>query len=49
MFRSIKEPERPVRCESGRIYFTRKLERKVFFLLTMMMLAAGIFYKLDFF
>ena len=46
MFRQLDEPENPLHYEKGRIYFTRRLERKIFFLLTLFMLGAGILYKL---
>ena len=46
MFRQLDEPENPIHCEKGRIYFTRRLERKIFFVLTLFMLGAGILYKL---
>jgi len=49
MFRSLEEPENPLHYENGRIYFTRRLERKIFFVLTLFMLGAGILYKLGIF
>jgi len=35
--------------KDGKIYFSKKTERKLFFLLTIIMLIAGIFAKLDLF
>ena len=32
--------------KGGRIYFTRETERRVMFVMTLIMLAAGILYKL---
>lgn len=32
--------------KGGRIYFTRETERRVMFAMTMIMLAAGVLYKL---
>ena len=36
----------PVRFRRGRIWYTKEIERRVFFLLTLIMLVAGILYKL---
>lgn len=46
-----KHPEGQVRAkavafQSGRLYFTRSLERKLFFFMTLFMLMAGILMKL---
>ncbi len=49
MFRSLEEPEKPICYEKGRIYFTRRIERKVFFALTLVMLGAGLLYRLGLF
>ncbi len=49
MFRSLEEPQKPIHYDRGRIYFTRRMERKVFFVLTLIMLGAGILYKLGIF
>ena len=46
MFRAIEEAKKPVHYEKGRIYFTRRMERRVFFGLTLIMLGAGMLYKL---
>lgn len=38
--------KRPLRMgEDGRLWFTRKAERRFYFILTMIMLAVGILYK----
>ena len=49
MFRSLEEPQKPIHYDRGRIYFTRRMERKVLFVLTLFMLGAGILYKLGIF
>ena len=33
--------------QDGRIWFTRKTERRFYFILTVIMLAAGILYRLE--
>ena len=35
-----------IACRNGRIYFSARLERKVFFVLTLAMLAYGLLWKL---
>jgi len=49
MFRAIEEAKKPIHYDKGRIYFTRRMERKVFFVLTLIMLGAGILYKVGVF
>ena len=42
--KEISTPKKP-----GRIYFTKQTERKVFFILTLLMLVYGIFAKMGYF
>jgi len=49
MFRSLEEPNKPIQYHRGRVYYTRRVERKVFFVLTLIMLIAGVLYKLGVF
>ena len=39
------QPERDLYLKDGRIYFTKALERKIFFFLTIVMLGFGVIYK----
>ncbi len=45
---AIKEEtkNKAFKLEDGRLYFTRATERRIFFVLTLLMLAAGILMKL---
>jgi hypothetical protein len=38
-------PKRTVHYENGRFYFTKQAERSFYFILTLIMLVAGILYK----
>jgi len=40
------KPERAFMRRDGRIYFSRQTERKLFFILTLVMLVVGILYRL---
>jgi hypothetical protein len=42
----MKENEKWIRYEKGKVYFTRELERKIFFFLTLIMLSAGVMFKI---
>jgi hypothetical protein len=44
-----KTVNRAFRVESGKIYFTRATERRIFFVLTIAMLTAGVMIKLGVF
>lgn len=46
-----RDPEKkpPVVCEGQRIYYSKDLERRVFFILTLLMLISGICYKIGLF
>lgn len=46
MFRAIEEAKKPIHYDKGRIYLTRRMERKFFFVLTLVMMGIGILYKL---
>jgi hypothetical protein len=41
----MKDDIKEVRYKHGRFYFTRAVERKLFFFLTLAMLAAGVMFK----
>ena len=41
----MEENKKNIRYEKGRIYMTREAERKLFFFLTVIMLAAGVMFK----
>lgn len=41
----VKETKKSVYYENGRFYFTKETERSFYFVLTLVMLAAGILYK----
>ena len=41
----MKTDPKTIRYEKGRIYFSRQAERKMFFFLTLVMLAAGLMFK----
>ncbi len=53
MFRDLREnrkkEEKAILYEEGRLYFTRALERKIFFGLTLLMLLWGILTRFGFF
>lgn len=49
MMEQNQEPEKQVRTESGKIYFSREGERLVFFLLTLIMVVIGICTKIGWF
>ena len=36
----------PIVIQDGRLWFTREVERRFYFILTLIMLSAGILYKL---
>ncbi len=40
-----RQGKRAVHYENGRFYFTRETERSFYFVLTLIMLVIGIFYK----
>lgn len=40
-----EKPKKSIVNENGKIWFTKETERKFFFLMTIAMLIAGIFYK----
>jgi hypothetical protein len=40
------KPERTFMRRDGRIYFSRQTERKLFFILTLVMLVVGVLYRL---
>jgi hypothetical protein len=40
-----QKPKRTVQYENGRFYFTKETERSFYFVLTLIMLVAGILYK----
>ncbi len=40
-----KTPKRRLVYENGRVYFTKETERAFYFVLTLVMLVAGILYK----
>lgn len=45
----INSTPKPARCSvlrGGRIYFSRQTERRLFFILTLIMLALGLFFQL---
>ncbi|MCF8025915.1 MAG: hypothetical protein K9K62_04760 [Desulfobacteraceae bacterium] len=44
-----KRVSKRLRVADGKIYFTRTAERKFFFVLTMLMLVAGIMFRLGIF
>ncbi len=44
---NICKKNKVILYKDGKIYFSKKTERKLFFLLTIIMLIAGIFAKLD--
>lgn len=41
----ILNPRKTLYYENGRLYFTKTAERRVFFLLTFIMLLIGVLYK----
>ena len=41
----MKDLGKGIHWEKGRVYFTRVMERKIFFFLTVIMLAAGVAFK----
>ena len=41
-----KEDEKLFHREEGKIYFSKATERKIFFVMTLIMLALGIFVKM---
>ncbi len=43
------QAERDLYFKNGRMYFTKDLERKIFFFLTIVMLGLGVIYKADLF
>jgi len=45
---NLKE-NKPLIFENGKIYFSKETERKFYFLLTLIMLIAGILYKVGLF
>ncbi len=47
--KNICEKNKIILYKDGKIYFSKKTERKIFFVLTIIMLIAGIFAKLDLF
>lgn len=46
---TMKDDPKEIRYEHGRFYFTRSVERKLFFFLTLAMLVAGVMFKAGFF
>jgi hypothetical protein len=43
---NIRKKEKMLRFENGKIYFSKTAERKFYFGMTIIMLLAGMFYKL---
>lgn len=44
--RDMKKPEKPFCYHEGRLYFSRQLERRVFFFMTVAMLVWGLLEKI---
>ena len=48
-FKKKDHPEKIIQYENGKIYFSREVERKFFFILTLIMLFAGLLVKIGLF
>ncbi|MEA3231340.1 MAG: hypothetical protein U9Q05_06260 [Thermodesulfobacteriota bacterium] len=46
---NLKKENKPLIFENGKVYFSKETERKFYFLLTLIMLLAGILYKVGLF
>ena len=46
---SLKKENKPLIFENGKIYFSKENERRFYFLLTLIMLLAGVLYKVGLF
>ncbi len=46
---NLEKGNKPLIFENGKIYFSKETERKFYFLLTLIMLIAGILYKVGLF